>query len=190
MLQQIKLQGRELDYILKISSRARRLRLTIYGDGRLVLTQPRFLSRRFAEDFLREKAAWILARLDKAKESMSPLDSGLSGADLRADYLAKKADAYEFARTRLEHFNKFYNFTYQKISIRNPRTRWGSCSRKGNLNFSYRLLDLTPEAADYIIVHELCHLAQFNHSPRFWRLVSRTIPDYDERRRSLRNKIR
>jgi predicted metal-dependent hydrolase len=67
------------------------------------------------------------------------------------------------------------------------RSRWGSCSRKGNLNFNYKLIQLPQELADYIVVHELCHLKQFNHSHAFWNLIAETIPNHIELRKILKN---
>ncbi len=87
---------------------------------------------------------------------------------------------------RLAFFNRTYGFTYRRITIRNQRTRWGSASRLGNLNFNYRMTLLPPHLSDYIIVHELCHLGAFNHSKKFWELVARTIPDYRACRQQLR----
>lgn len=185
MLKYLKLKDQEIPYTLRKSWRARRLRLSIYIDGRLVVTQPRFFSDRVVESFLVNHAAWIIKRLDNFKTRPVPL---LAGPGRRADYLAKKETARRLVNDRLEHFNKFYNLKYKKISIRNQATRWGSCSRRGNLSFNYRLVDLTPAVADYIIVHELCHLREFNHSSRFWRLVAQTLPNYKELRRGLRNK--
>lgn len=187
MLKQIKIGGRLIPYTLKISHRSRRLRLSVYGDGRLVITQPLSASWRLVESFIRAKANWLIARLDYFKEFPAPL---LAAPGRRADYLAKKEAARVLVLSRLAHFNNFYGFKYHRISIRNQATRWGSCSRSGNLNFNYRLLDLAPAVADYIIVHELCHLAEFNHSARFWRLVAQAVPDYDEQRRALRIKIK
>jgi len=86
----------------------------------------------------------------------------------------------------LEYFNTFYNFKWGRVTIRNQKTRWGSCSKKGNLNFNYKIALLKPSQADYIIVHELCHLKEFNHGKNFWSLVAQTIPDYKEVRSSLR----
>jgi len=185
MVKHLKLQGQEIPYTLKISSRARRLRLSIYIDGRLVVTQPRFFSDRVVESFLLAHSAWIIKHLANFKTRPVPL---LAGPGRRADYLAKKETARRLVNDRLEYFNKFYNLKYKKISIRNQATRWGSCSRRGNLSFNYRLVDLAPAVADYIIVHELCHLREFNHSSRFWQLVAQTLPDYQELRRGLRNK--
>ncbi|HPY99327.1 MAG TPA: M48 family metallopeptidase, partial [bacterium] len=104
----------------------------------------------------------------------------------REDYLRNKEKARALVVPRLDYFNQFYNFKFRRLSIRDQRSRWGSCSRNGGLNFNYRLVFLPPNLADYLIVHELCHLGEFNHSPAFWKLVARTIPDYENRRRLLR----
>jgi hypothetical protein len=87
---------------------------------------------------------------------------------------------------RLHAYNALYRYTFKRVSIRNTKSRWGSCSEHGNLNFSYKLLFLPEPLADYIVVHELCHLQELNHSPRFWQLVAQTFPDYKERRKVLR----
>ena len=101
-------------------------------------------------------------------------------------YLQHKEAARSLVSSKLEQFNAVYNFKIGRVSIRNQRSRWGSCSRLGNLNFSYKIVLLPEELADYLIVHELCHLGEFNHSLRFWALVARTIPDYRARRRALK----
>ncbi|MCX6721460.1 MAG: M48 family metallopeptidase [Candidatus Staskawiczbacteria bacterium] len=92
--------------------------------------------------------------------------------------IKKREQARTFVENRISYFNKFYNFNINRIAIKNASTRWGSCSSKGNLNFNYKIIYLRPELADYLIVHELCHLGQLNHSGRFKALVSKTIPDY------------
>jgi predicted metal-dependent hydrolase len=97
-----------------------------------------------------------------------------------------KQSASELVHARLAHFNRAYNFSFKRVFIRNQRTRWASCSKRGNLSFNYKIALLPPELADYIIVHELCHLIEFNHSPNFWALVAKTIPDHRVHRRSLR----
>ena len=183
--QQITVGNRTIEYVSKVGRRSRHLRLAVYIDGRLVVTRPYWLSAAAARRFVSEKADWLLARLDKLQKSPRPI----LASNNRADYLARREEARRLVTARLENFNKFYNFKYQAVSIRNQSTRWGSCSRKGNLNFNYRLLDLSPRVADYIVVHELCHLKEFNHSANFWTLVARTLPDYKELRKQMRGTL-
>lgn len=175
----------DFSYIIKTVRRSRHLRLAVHRDGRVVITKPYFISKASAEFFLRSKVEWVNDKLEHFKNLPAPLIKPHN----RQDYLKHKPAAHVFVLNRLEHFNSFYNFKYQRISIRDQKTRWGSCSRSGNLNFSYRLLELSPAAADYIIVHELCHLKEFNHSARFWSLVAKTVPDYQIRRKELRGKV-
>ena len=104
----------------------------------------------------------------------------------RRQYLKVREDTRALVHARIGHFNGVYKFKLGKVFIKNHKSRWGSCSEKGNLNFNYKILFLPADIADYIIVHELCHLAEFNHSERFWGLVVRTIPDHKRRRRHLR----
>jgi predicted metal-dependent hydrolase len=99
-------------------------------------------------------------------------------AGRKAEYQKYKQRALELAQQRISHFNRAYGFTVNSIRIKNQKTRWGSCSKKGNLNFNYKIALLPERLADYVIVHELCHLGEFNHSKKFWDLVKKTIPDY------------
>ncbi len=107
----------------------------------------------------------------------------LGGSSKR--YKLHKEAARILVHERLMHFNQHYKFTYNKVAIRNQRSRWGSCSPKGNLNFNYKLLDIPRHLADAVIVHELCHLKEMNHSKAFWALVAQTIPDHKARRHTL-----
>lgn len=100
--------------------------------------------------------------------------------------IKKREQARRFVENRISHFNKFYNFEINHVAIKNQSTRWGSCSSKGNLNFNYKIIYLRKELADYLIVHELCHLGELNHSRRFWTLVSQTIPNYVSINKELR----
>jgi hypothetical protein len=76
---------------------------------------------------------------------------------------------------------------YNRVSVKNQGTLWGSCSRRGNLNFSWRLAAAPPEALDYVVIHELCHLREMNHSKKFWAHVGAVCPDYKARRCWLRD---
>lgn len=104
----------------------------------------------------------------------------------RRHYAANKEAARRAILARLAELNLHYGFTYGRVAIRSQRSRWGSCSKKGNLNFNYILAALPPPLMDYVLVHELCHLAVFNHSRAFWALVLEVVPDYRARRTALR----
>ena len=102
------------------------------------------------------------------------------------DYSKHKDEALALTKERVEFFNKIYRYSFNNISIKNQKTRWGSCSRKRNLNFNYKILFLPEKLRDYIIVHEICHLKELNHSQRFWALVGSAVPDYLGIRKELR----
>ena len=87
---------------------------------------------------------------------------------------------------RVAHFAPLVGVTYGRITIRSQHTLWGSCSSKGNLNFNCLLMLTPPEVLDYVVVHELCHRKEMNHSARFWAEVGRVIPDYEIQRKWLR----
>ncbi len=173
MKKKIELHKKKVEYTLKVSKRARRMRLAIYCDGAFVVTVPRSMNEGLIEKFIIQKSQWILDKMDYFKSisgSMFKLKKG--------DYLKHKEVALVIARERVEYFNKTYKYHFNKINIKNQKTRWGSCSRKGNLNFNYKIALLPSHFVDYIIVHELCHLGEFNHSKKFWSLVEKTIPGY------------
>lgn len=109
--------------------------------------------------------------------------SALGGA--KKAYQSHKEIARTLVHQKLEKFNEHYQLTYRRVAIRNQRSRWGSCSKQGNLNFNYRIAFLPESLQDYIIVHELCHLAVFDHSEKFWERVAETVPDHALRRKAL-----
>ena len=87
---------------------------------------------------------------------------------------------------RVEYFAKIIGVTYGRITIRNQKTRWGSCSSKGNLNFNWKLVLMPQALLDYVVVHELAHRKEMNHSARFWAIVEQELPDYQKRRNELK----
>jgi hypothetical protein len=101
------------------------------------------------------------------------------------DFYRKKAE--EVIRDRLDHFNAHYGFRFHRVAFRDQKSRWGSCSRAGNLNFNWRLIMAPIEVIDYVVVHELCHLGQMNHSSRFWALVEQVMPDHKVHRKWLKD---
>lgn len=93
-------------------------------------------------------------------------------------YLANKERVRALVLLRLAYFNQHYKLSWNRVAIRNQRRCWGSCSANKNLNFNYKIILLPTHLADYIIVHELCHLAHLHHGKDFWDLVAEQIPDY------------
>jgi hypothetical protein len=184
MQEKINISGQDIDYNLKKSKRARNLRLTVNLEGNLTVTIPWFCSMWQARRFINKKSDWILKSVNRFKKREG--NSLLVRAGKR-DYEKLKEKTRLFAHSRVEEFNKYYNFDYNRISIRNQKSRWGSCSMRKNLNYNFRILLLPKDLADYIIVHELCHLKEMNHSKRFWNLVGETMPDYKAMRKRLRN---
>ena len=173
-----------LAYTLKKSIRARRMRIVVRHDGSVVATMPVGSREVVIEKFIRDKARWILDKV--------ALVEGFSRASVahhgRAHYLKHKESARTLVMARVAHYSDRYGFKYESISIRNQKTRWGSCSKNGNLNFNYNIAFLPEPLADYIIVHELCHLKEFNHSKKFWALVESIIPAYQTLRKELTGK--
>ena len=92
---------------------------------------------------------------------------------------ALSARALARVRQRLDHYVPRIGRAPGRVAIRDQKTRWGSCSARGNLNFNWKLIMAPPEVLDYVVIHELCHLIEFSHSPRFWALVERQMPEYD-----------
>ncbi len=103
----------------------------------------------------------------------------------RARYEDGKERARALVHERIAYFAPRIGVTPGRIAIRDQRSRWGSCSTKGNLNFNYRIALIPIELTDYIIVHELCHLLEFNHGEAFWKLVEAILPDYKLRKDAL-----
>ncbi|MFA5013796.1 MAG: M48 family metallopeptidase [Candidatus Paceibacterota bacterium] len=182
MKRTIKLNGRNIDYNLRKNKNLQRLNLSVNCNGDVGLSIPVYFPVGLAEKFLIEKADWIMEKLSHIENNKANPFSGYS----HKDYLDKKDNALALAEDRINHFNSFYNFTINGITIKNQRSRWGSCSAKGNLNFNYKIVYLPEDIADYIVVHELCHLKEMNHSSRFWDLVSLTIPAAKQLRKKLK----
>jgi len=173
---------KELDIKFKRVPRSKRLRLSIAADGRVLVTRPFWVSEKRARAFVLEKKDWLIKQMKKLAEK----EPSLLTQGTRADYLKNKEKARSLVIARIEHFNKLYNFKFKRISIRDQRSRWGSCSRQGGLNFNYRLIYLEPELIDYLVAHELCHLQEMNHGANFWQLVEKAMPNYKKLRYKLR----
>ena len=186
MKKRIELHKKQVEYTLMVSKRARRMRLAVYCDGSFVVTAPAAMDTNLIEQFIIRKSQWIIDKIEYFKSA----SANILPKSTKRDYLASRGVALSLAKERIERFNRIYRFKFNQINIKNQKTRWGSCSRKGNLNFNYKIIHLPEKLADYIVVHELCHLKEFNHSQKFWNLVAKVMPDYLELRSELkRNKI-
>jgi len=175
-------RNEKLNYLIKRSRRAKCIRLSVHSDAQVSVIIPWFASETTAHQFVSDKSRWLLGKIAYFKNKKPSLIPEAS----RKDYLSYKSLAIKIAQEKLAYFKQFYDFSFKKINIRNQKSRWGSCSKKGNLNFSYRIIFLPEQLCDYIIVHELCHLGQFNHSKKFWELVGKTVPDYKEIRKRIK----
>lgn len=172
------------EYIL-VRSRRRTLALEITPSGQVIVRAPLKMSRARIQAFVLEKAGWIRAHLARVKRQNQ---LAAQAGRLTKEELSSLRGALEpVLRQRTAHFAAKLGVTYGKITLRCQRTRWGSCSASGNLSFNCLLALAPPEVLDYVVVHELCHRKQMNHSPAFWREVAALLPDYPARRAWLKN---
>ncbi len=157
-----------------IRSKRRTVAIEIKRDLRVIVRAPLRMKDREIQAFLEEKRGWIEKHLADLKEKAPVTMKGLSRERIQ--------ELIEQALTDIPP--RVYAYAQQmgvgigRITIRNQKTRWGSCSAQGNLNFNCQLMLCPPEIRDYVVVHELCHRMEMNHSPRFWRLVGEIVPDY------------
>lgn len=161
------------------------MRLAVRHDGTVTLTAPVGMPVYFVERFLRIKGEWLLRKI----EMFSHLPPTRTKHDRMVEYAQHKDTARVLAIARIAHFSELYGVRVNKISIRNQSSRWGSCSKKGNLSFNYRIALLPANLADYIIAHEVCHLKEFNHSRAFWSLVALSTPNHARARKELRTEF-
>ncbi len=155
--------------------------LQITPSGEVICRCPKRMARAEVARFVESKRPWIEKTLNKiaARPQLPPLTPEEVGA------LAKQAK--QILPGRAAHFAPFVGVTYGRITIRSQHSRWGSCSARGNLNFNCLLLLAPPEVLDYVVVHELCHRKEMNHSARFWAEVAKHCPDYEIHKKWLKD---
>ena len=166
---------------LRISARAMRLSLRVRPGGKAVVTVPQGISYVSVLRFMRRHKDWVA----RTSEMMRRFTPAPTRTEARQAYLRHKEAARRFVYAAIARFAPLYGVSARAVSIRDQRSRWGSCSRDGRLSFNYRLAVLPPRLAEYVVVHELCHMLEFNHSPRFWALVARTVPEHRLLRKAL-----
>lgn len=150
-------------------------------EGRLIVRAPKNLKRAYIEDFLLRKEDWIARHLalqeEKAAAHPEPDEE---------EVRRLKALAQAVLPGRVEHFSGLTGLRPARVRIGGAKTRFGSCSSRGSINFSWRLMAYPPEAVDYVVLHELCHLRHMDHSRAFYGLIERYMPDWKRRREMLK----
>ena len=168
-------------YTLKRFKKSKSIKLRIRADGEVLVTAPFRLPKFIIENFVQEQSKWITEKLNYLDSLPQPHIQTQKG-----DYRKYKEKARTLVLEMIKKINAHYKFSYNVIAIRNQKTRWGSCSAKKNLSFNYKLALIPENFVKYIVAHELCHLKEMNHGPKFWKLVEQTIPNYIEVQNELR----
>ena len=151
-------------------------------DGRVIVRAPLRMSRAEIERFVASKTDWINKHLEAVMQRQSVPVQSFTAAEIQ-----QLADAaLQDIPQRVRKYAAIIGVNVGRITIRNQKTRWGSCSSKGNLNFNCLLMLCPEEVRDYVVVHELCHRKELNHSSRFWNEVARVMPDYAQHRKWLK----
>lgn len=169
-----------------IRSNRKTVAIQVNSDLSVTVRAPRSASEKDIEEILKKKEAWISKHIEKIKKTKERLEAEPTEKLTREKVIALAEEALKVIPERVEYFAKVIGVTYGKITIRNQKTRWGSCSSKGNLNFNCLLMLAPPEVLDYVVVHELCHRKQMNHSKAFWLEVEKVLPNYKEVRKWLK----
>ena len=158
--------------------------ITVERDGTVTIHAPFFMSEKKIHEIIEERKEWIekaqkrIANRAEKLNSLTPITS--------SEINSLKVTAKPIIEKKVRFFADKIGVEYGKITIRNQKTRYGSCTAKGNLNFNCLIMLMPEEIIDYVIVHELCHIKQMNHSRRFWNEVESILPDYKERRKWLK----
>ena len=166
-----------------IRSKRKTVTIQIKSDGRVVVRAPMRMSGAAIRQLLEEKSAWIekhLAQIRRQNESAEP---AFSPEQLRQLAEAARQDLPR----RAARFAPLLGVSCGRITIRAQKSRWGSCSTRGNLNFNCLLMLCPEEVRDYVVVHELCHRKEMNHSRRFWQELARVLPEYEQQRKWLKS---
>lgn len=149
----------------------------------VIMRIPRYVTDKEAADFLEKKKSWIDKKRKELREISEKRKKDPPLTEVQIRNLAERA--LEVIPLKVEKYARILQVTYGRITIRNQKTRWGSCSAKGNLNFNCLLMLAPDDVVDYVVVHELCHRLEMNHSFKFWKQVERILPGYREQKEWL-----
>lgn len=174
-----------MHYTIVRSDRYRNISISVKPDTTVHVKSPTYLDLATIEKFIETKIDWIERNIEKMKQK-TRIDTG---HDATKHYQAHLQFARETLSERLNYWSKCMQIRYKSLTIRNQKTKWGSCSNTGRINLSYKIIFLPKKIQDYILVHELSHIVHLNHSKQFWLLVEKYIPDYKILRTRLKNII-
>ena len=167
--------------VLLVRSSRKTLAVQIRTDGTVIARAPLRMPKDRILCFLSEKASWIRMQQGRMQEREKMRQQARIHLDAAQEKeLRERAKSVLAQRTA--YFARQIGVTYGRITVRDQKTRWGSCSQTGNLNFNFRLILAPSEVLDYVVVHELCHRRQMNHSTQFWQEVAQVLPDYRKRK--------
>ncbi len=170
-----------------IKSKRKTFSLAIDENADIIFRVPLRASNKQVRQLAEEKSHWIITNYLKMREKIgSKPHSDLSEVQRTALEARYKEAARSYIPKRVAYYHAMTGGTYKRISIRDQKTRWGSCSSKGTLSFNWRLMLAPPAVLDYVVVHELCHLTHMNHSKAFWQAVEAVCPDYRNLRKWLK----
>ena len=170
-----------MDYILLYSKR-KTLSLQVTHDGEILVRAPEGTGKDYIEEFVRDHKAWI----EKAMARVADKKYSLKEASPEEEKALRRL-ARELLPPKVSYYASLIGVAPGRITVTGARTRFGSCSGKNNLSFSFYLMRFPDKAIDYVVVHELCHILQHNHSAEFYKEVEKILPDYKERERLLRS---
>lgn len=174
--------GREVIKVIHSNRRTISLEITTAGD--VLVRAPRQMSETEIRGFVESKSSWLTKHLRKQEEDRDSLQA--EGLFTEQEICTFLKLAKQVIPEKVAYYARLMGVTYGRVSIRKQKTRWGSCSREGNLNFNCLLMMTPPEVLDYVVVHELSHRLEMNHSARFWAQVEKVIPDYRKPRKWLK----
>lgn len=169
-----------------IRSNRRTISLEITPAGLVLVRAPSHMSDAEIRVFVESKSSWLTKHLQKKEKDMDSLQE--EGYFTQQEINRLVALAKQVIPEKVAYYARLMGVTYGRISIRKQKTRWGSCSREGNLNFNCLLMMAPPEVLDYVVVHELSHRLEMNHSARFWAQVEKVMPDYRVPRKWLKER--
>ena len=159
-----------------IRSNRKTVSIQVNQDLSITVRAPQRVTQKEIKRILEKNDSWIQKHIEMLREKQAEAEDVKK---LTAEEIKTLAEqALKFIPQRVEYFARQVGVTYGRITIRNQKTRWGSCSSKGNLNFNCLLMLAPTEILDYVVVHELCHRKEMNHSKAFWTEVEKVLPDY------------